>query len=152
MNKTSNLGSIYFGIFGVIVLAFGIIELMVAATVGMEGACWGPLEMAGMFLWWRAIILICAGLFYLSSLSNFLDVRQLAKSVVASIMIWIVAGMAIWARIAASIPGGPEEGTPWFNPEFLVTYGPPYMPEVFLLPLSLVIIYFICRRKALTTE
>ena len=152
MNKTSNFGSIYFGIFGIIVLAFGIIELAVMATAGMEGVCWGPLEMSGMFLWWRAVILICAGLFYLSSLTNFLDVRQLAKSVAASIMIWIVAGMAIWGRIAGSIPGGPDEGTPWFNPEFLTTYEPPYMPEVFLLLLSLVIIYFISRRKTLAAE
>ncbi|MBA7625174.1 hypothetical protein ES703_32599 [subsurface metagenome] len=147
MENRSTFGSVYFAIFGLIVLAFGIIELVVMGTAGMEGVCWGPLEMGGMFLWWRAIILICAGVVYLSSINNFLDVRQLGKSVVASIMIWIVAGMAIWARIAGSIPGGPEEGTPWFNPEFLATYGPPYMPEIYLLPLSLVILYFVGRRR-----
>ena len=147
MENRSTFGSVYFAIFGLIVLAFGIIELVIMGTAGMEGVCWGPLEMGGMFLWWRAIILICAGLIYLTSVTNFLDVRQLAKSVVASIMIWIVAGMAIWARIAGSIPGG-EEG-PWLNPpmDFIATYGPPYMPEIYLLPLSLVIIYFIRQRR-----
>jgi len=146
MNKSSAFGSIYFTVFGLIVLVFGIIELVVMSTAGMEGVCWGPLEMGGMFLWWTAIILICAGVIYLSSVTNFLDVRQLAKSVAASIMIWIVAGMAIWDRITASIPGGPDPGTPWFNPEFLATYGPPYTPGLYLLLPSLVIIYFISRR------
>ena len=147
MSEKSTFGSVYFTILGLIVLAFGIIELVVMGTAGMEGGSWGPLEMGGMFLWWRAIILICAGLIYLTSVTNFLDVRQLGKSVVASIMIWIVAGMAIWARIAGSIPGG-EEG-PWLNPpmDFITTYSPPYMPEIYLLPLSLVIIYFIRQRR-----
>ena len=100
-----------------------------------------------MWLWWRALILIGAGLIYLSSVTNFLDIHQLAKSVAASIMIWIVAGMAIWARIASSIPGG--EGGPWFNSpaNFLATYSPPYMPEIYLLPLSLLIIPFIRQRQ-----
>ncbi|HEX74052.1 MAG TPA: hypothetical protein G4N93_02765 [Dehalococcoidia bacterium] len=147
MGNRSTFGSVYFAIFGFMVLALGIVELVVVSTGGMEGASWGPLEMGGMLLWWRAIILVFAGLIYLSSVNNFLDVRQLGKSVIASIMIWIVAGMEIWARIAGSIPGGPEEGTPWFNPEFLATYGPPYMPEIYLLPLSLVILYFVGRRK-----
>jgi len=147
MGNNSIFGSVYFAIFGSIVLVFGLIESVVMGMLGMKGVCWGPLEVGGMFLWWRAIILICAGIIYLSSIANFLDIRQLGKSVVASIMIWIVGGMAIWARIAGSIPGGPEEGTPWFNPEFLATYGPPYMPEIYLLPLSLVILCFVGRRR-----
>lgn len=146
MNKKSTFGSVYFTIFGLIVLGFGILELVIMGTTGMEGVCWGPLEMSGMFLWWTGIILVCAGLIYLSSVTNFLDTRQLGKSVVASIMIWIVAGIAIIDRIASSVPGGPEEGAPWFNPEFLATYGPPYTPALYLLPLSLVIIYFISQR------
>ena len=149
MNKKSTFGSVYFTIFGLIVLGFGILELVVMGTTGMEGICWGPLEMSGMFLWWTGIILVCAGLTYLSSIADFMDTRQLGKSVAASIMIWIVAGMAIWDRITGSIPGGPEEGTPWFNPpmDFLASYGPPYTPALYLLPLSLVIIYFISRRR-----
>jgi hypothetical protein len=147
MGNRSTFGSVYFAIFGFIVLALGIIELVVMGTGGLGVVCWGPVQMGGMFIGWRAIILICAGLIYLSSITNFLDVRQLGKSVVASIMIWIVAGMAIWTRIAGSIPGGPEAGTPWLNPDFLATYGPPYVPEIYLLPLSLVILYFVARRR-----
>ena len=145
--KATKFGSVYFGIFGAIVLIFGIAGFVVMGVHGTEGVTWGPLEISGMFLVWEAIILVAAGAMYLSSASNFGDVRQLAKSVAASIMIWIVAGMAIWAMIAGSIPGG-EEG-PWFNPpaDFIATYAPPYMPAIFLLPFSLAIIYFIRNRR-----
>lgn len=146
-DRAAKFGSVYFSIFGAIVLIFGIAGFVVMGAYGTEGVTWGPLEMSGMFLVWEAIILVAAGVMYLSSVSNFGNVRQLAKSVAASIMIWIVAGMAIWAMIAGSIPGG-EEG-PWFNPpaDFLATYGPPYMPAIFLLPFSLAIIYSIRSRK-----
>lgn len=145
MNKKSRSGSIYASIFGAIVLGFGIAELVVMGRSGMEGVCWGPLEMSGMWLWWTGIIFISAGIMYLSSATNFMDIRQLAKSVVASIMIWIVAGMAIFDKVASSIPG--EET--WVNPptDFLAGCGPPYTPAIYLLPLSLVIIYFIRQRR-----
>ena len=146
-DRAAKFGSIYFGIFGAIVLIFGIAGFVVMGAYGTEGVTWGPLEMSGMFLVWEAIILVAAGAMYLSSVGNFGGVRQLAKSVAASIMIWIVAGMAIWAMIAGSIPGG-EEG-PWFNPpaDFIASYAPPYMPAIFLLPFSLVIIYLIRSRR-----
>jgi len=148
-DRAAKFGSIYFGIFGAIVLLFGLAGFVVMGAYGTEGVTWGPLDISGMFLPWRAIILVAAGAMYLSSIGNFGNVRQLAKSVAASIMIWIVAGMAIWAMIAGSIPGG-EEG-PWFNPpvDFIASYAPPYMPAIFLLPFSLAIIYPIrSRRKA----
>lgn len=150
-NKAAKFCSIYFGIFGAIVLIFGIAGFVVMGAYGTKGVTWGPLEMSGMFLPWRAIILISAGAIYLSSVSNFGDVRQLAKSLAASIMIWIVAGMAIWAMVAGSIPGGEEGG--WFIPpgEELVGLWTAIPPAVFLLPFSLAIIYPIrSRRKAAT--
>ena len=143
MNNKSTSGSIFAVIMGIAALGFGILELV--------GGEWGPLTVeAGTFTAWRAVILICAGLIYLSGVTNFLDVRQLGKLVVASIMIWIVAAMDIWAMIAASIPSGAEEaGEPWFasGTEFLAAYGPPYMPAMYLLLPSLVILYFISRRR-----
>ena len=75
----------------------------------------------------------------------------MAKAVAGSIMIWVVAAMDIWAMIAASIPSGAEEaGEPWFasGADFLGAYGPPYMPAMYLLIPSLVIIYFITRKRA----
>ncbi|MDI6810163.1 MAG: hypothetical protein QMD80_00525 [archaeon] len=145
MNENEKkFGQIYFAVLGAVALAFGAAELIASAG---EGFTWGILDSSGasdpMFLPWRAIILLSASLFYLSSVKNFAEVHQIAKAVMASIMIWIVAGMAIWARIASSIPG--EET--WFNSleGFLASYAPPYCPEVFLLPFSLVIVYYILK-------
>lgn len=151
MDKSIRFGSIYFAIFGLIVLAFGIAEFVVMIVAGTEGLSWGPLDMSGLFLFWRGIILIAAGLIYLSSVANFADIRQLAKSVAASIMIWIVAAMAIWAMIAGSIPGGEEGG--WFIPpgEELAELWFTIPPALFLLPFSLAIIYFILRRRRIAT-
>ena len=147
MNNRSTPGSIFTAILGIAAIGFGILEFV--------GGEWGPLTVeAGTFTAWRAVILICAGLIYLSSVSNFLDIRQLGKSVVASIMIWIVAAMDIWAMIAASIPSGAEEaGEPWFasGTEFLAAYGPPYMPAMYLLLPSLVILYFVSRRRRMAS-
>jgi hypothetical protein len=139
-------GQIYFAVLGTVALAFGAAELIASAGGGFT---WGILDSSGatdpLFLPWRAIILLSVGFFYLSSVKDFAEVHQLAKSVMASIMIWIVAGMAIWSRIAGSIPG--EET--WFSSldGFLASYAPPYCPELFLLPLSLVIVYYILKEE-----
>jgi len=147
MNEAEEkFGQIYFTILGAVALAFGAAELIASAGGGFT---WGILDSSGatdpLFLPWRAIILLSVGFFYLSSVKDFAEVHQLAKAVMASIMIWIVAGMAIWTRIASSIPG--EET--WFNSleGFLASYAPPYCPEMFLLPFSLVIVYYIMKEK-----
>jgi len=146
MNNESkySIGRIYFAIFGIIVIAFGAAELL----LGITGRSfeWGVLEMSGEFLLWRGIILFSAGAFYLSTLKNFSDIHQQAKILMASIMIWIVAGMQIFGMILESIPGG-EDG--WFNTAegFLETYAGPYIPELFLLPFSLVVIYYVRLRR-----
>ena len=147
MNKTSRSESLFVSIFGTIVLIFGIVEFAVLGRYGMEGVCWGPLEMSGMWLWWTGIILVTAGIMYISSANNFAtSIHQLAKSVVASIMIWVVAGLALFDKVAGSIPG--EET--WVNSpvDFLASCGAPFTPAVYLLPVSLVIIYFIRQRRA----
>ena len=143
MNNRSTFGSIFAVIMGIAAVGFGILEFI--------GGEWGLLTVeAGTFTAWRAVILIFAGLIYLSSITNFMDIRQMAKAVMASIMIWIVAAMDIWAMIAASIPSGAEEaGEPWFasGTEFLAAYGPPYMPAMYLLLPSLVILFFVARKR-----
>jgi len=143
MNNESkyNIGRIYFTIFGIIVLAFGAAELL----LGITGRSFelGLLEMSGEFLLWQGIILLSAGAFYLSSFKNFSDIHQQAKVVMASVMMWIVAGMQIFGMILESIPGGEDGG--WFNTAegFLEAYAGPYIPELLLLPFSLVVIYYI---------
>ena len=139
-------GRIYFAFLGLVVLGFGVAEMVLGLTG--ESFTWGIMEMSGEFLLWKGIILFFAGLFYLSSIKNFANIHQLAKAVMASVMIWIIAGIQIFSMILESIPGGEEGG--WFNTleGFLATYSPPYIPSLFLLPFSLVIIYYISTRKS----
>ncbi len=141
----NKFGSAYFFLFGLFVLGFGIAELIIG--IAGRSFAWGILEISGEFLVWRGFILFFAGLFYLSSVKNLVEIHQLAKVVMASIMIWIIAGTQIFALIAESIPGG-EEGA-WLNNwrDFLSTYSPAYIPSLILLPFSLVTIYYICARK-----
>jgi len=141
------IGRVYFGILGFVTLIFGIADLMVA--IGGNDFSWGILEISSdMFRGgWGGLIVISAGFFYLSSLKNFLEIHQLSKALMASMLIWIVAGTDIFVRITESIPGG-EEG-PWFNSleGFLGTHAPPYPPVIFLLPFSLMILFFVNKMK-----
>jgi len=144
---SEKIGRVYFGILGIVTLIFGIADLMV--IIGGRDFSWSILEISSdMFRGgWGGLIVISAGLFYLSSLKNFLEIHQLSKALMASILIWILAGTDIFVRITESILGG--EGGPWFNSleGFLSTYAPPYPPVIFLLPFSLVILFFISKRK-----
>jgi len=128
------IGRVYFGILGIITLIFGISDLIV--TIGGNNFSWSILEISSdMFRGgWGGLIVISAGLFYLSSLKNFLEIHQLSRALMASMLIWILAGTDIFVKITESIPGG-EEGS-WFNSleGFLGTYAPPYPPVIFLLP------------------
>ena len=135
------VGSVYFAIFGLVVLGFGAAEIILGITG--KSFEWGILEMSGEFLLWRGLILFFAGAFYLSGFKDFADIHQQAKIVMASVMIWIIAGLQIFSMILESIPGGEDGG--WLNTAegFLATYAAPYIPSLFLLPFSLVVVYYI---------
>ena len=141
------IGRVYFGVLGIITLIFGITNLIV--TLGGNDFSWGILEISSdMFRGgWGGLIVISAGLFYLSSLKNFSEIHQFSRALMASILIWILAGTDIFVRITESIPGG-EEGL-WINSleGFLSTYAPPYQPVIFLLPFSLIILFFVSKIK-----
>jgi len=143
-----SIAPIYFAILGIITTAFGIADILV--TAGAGGFSYGILEIScDMFRGgWGGIVVLSAGLFYLSGIRNFEDIHQFSKVVMGSILIWIISGCDIFAMITESIPGG-EDG-PWFNTldGFLGTYAPPYAPAVLLLPFSLVAVYYICKRKS----
>ncbi len=136
--------SVYFSIFGLIVLGLGIAELII--SIAGRSSTWSILEISGGLLLWKGTILLFAGCFYLSSVKNLSEIHQLAKNVMASVMLWIIAGMQIFAIITESIPGG-EEG--WINTweGFLSAYSPPYIPALFLLPFSLLTIYYVYARE-----
>ena len=143
------IGKIYFGILGVVTLAFGIADLLV--TAGGSSFSLGILEIPNdMFRGgWGGLVVLFAGLFYLSGLSdikNLSEIHQFSKVVMGSILIWVVAGCDIFAMITGSIPG--EEA--WFNTleGFFGTYAPPYPPAILLLPFSLAVIYYIKRGRS----
>jgi hypothetical protein len=136
-------GKYYFAIFGLFVLGFGIVELIIALSSGCVEYGFVVICDQEDFLLWRGLILFCAGAFYLSSFKNFSDIHQQAKTVMASVMIWLIGGIAILARILGSI-SGPENGA-WFNTveDFIASYVGPYIPSLLLLPFSLVTLYFV---------
>jgi len=143
----NKIGAVYFAILGAVTLAFGVVNLIVSAggedfTIGILNIPGDPFRGG-----WGGLIVLFAGIFYLLSIKNFDEIHQFGKAVMGSILLWIVAGMDIFAMITESIPGGEEGG--WFNTleGFLGTYAPPYPPAIFLLPFSLVVIYFIKKRR-----
>ena len=143
LEKSNDLYFIYFLILGLFSLAFGIADLVV--TLGGSEYSLGALEIPndGFRGGWGGLIVLFAGIFYLSGVKNIQEIHQLAKVIMGSILIWIIAGTDIFAMIIESIPGGEDGG--WFNTAqgFLGTYAPPYTPAIFLLPFSLVVIFCI---------
>ena len=139
----NKFASVYFSIFGLVVLGLGIAELIIG--IAGKSFTWSILEISGGLLLWRGLVLFFAGLFYLSSVKNLTEIHQLAKNVMASVMLWIIAGMQILAIITESVPG--EEG--WINTweDFLSAYSPPYIPALILLPFSLVTVYYVYARE-----
>ena len=150
MAGQSSGGAIYFAILGIVTTAFGLADLLV--TVSGSEFAYGGLEIPGDLFrgGWGGIIVLFAGLFYLSGIRNFDDIHQFAKVAMGSILIWVVAGSDIFAMISESIPSWNEETGPWFNtlPGFIGAYAPPYAPAVLLLPFSLVVIYYIRKRAS----
>jgi len=146
-STASSGAAIYFAILGIVTTAFGLADILVTAAGSEFG--YGILEIPNDIFrgGWGGLIVLSAGLFYLSGARNIGDIHQFAKVAMGSILIWIMAGCDIFAMITESIPGG-EDG-PWLNtlPGFLEVYASPYAPAVLLLPFSLVVIYYIYQRK-----
>ncbi|MFP4185988.1 MAG: hypothetical protein ACLFSM_07255 [Thermoplasmata archaeon] len=139
-NVKDKIGGLYFGVFGIVVFLVGILEI--GLGVLNKTVLFGPVIFSGYFMIWRGIILFFAGMFYILSVKRFTDIHQKAKAVVASLMIWIIAGTRIFSIILESILG---EGSRWFNTweGFLSSYAPPYIPSLLLLPFTLVVIYYV---------
>lgn len=137
------LGPVCFAILGAIALVFGSLEFVTGlpGVGGIEDIGW--LTIPGDA--WRGIILFFAGAFIAAGSFKLRNIHGLGKAVLGSIMLWIVAGCDIFARIMTPIFG--EEG--WANTPggFLGVFESPYAPALFLLPFSLVIIYFIVKSR-----
>ncbi len=146
------IGTLYFGILGAVSLISGMTEII----YGLLGRTleFGPIIISGDFLLWKGLIMFFAGGFYLSSVKNFNKIHEQARTVMGSIMIWVLAGIYLISTFLGAIPGG--EGR-WFNTweGFLSAFFGPYPPSLFILPFSLFILYYLRLHKLhgdLTTD
>ena len=137
---------IYFGVLGITVLGAGMADLIV--TISSSSYSFGILEIpqGGFRGGWGGLIMVFAGIFYLSgTIRDAHEIHQFAKVVLASVLIWVLAGTDILSMISGSIPS--PEADNWLNTKegFARAYAPPYTPAVLILPFSLVITFYIHR-------
>ena len=137
---------IYVALLGLVTLAFGIADILVWAGI-RPGIQVGILAIAGddFFRWaWGGFIMICAGLFMLAGSTRVATLQQSAKVVLGGVLVWLIAGTDIFARLCAAIPA--DVASPaFFNSlsGFLAAFAPPYTPAVLLFPFTLGILYLI---------
>lgn len=136
------IGSVYLAFLGIFTFLSGASDLILAVS---GGKLFTDFLIAGGSMWslWKGFILFFSGIFMVIGSISLKDIHGLGKSVLGVVMLWIVAGSNIFSRITSSIPG--EET--WFKSfeDFLSFYALPYEPELWLLPFSLIILYFIAR-------
>ncbi|MFP3953185.1 MAG: hypothetical protein ACLFVS_03550 [Candidatus Acetothermia bacterium] len=132
--------------FGLIVTSIGIIEVLLSLT-GETLIVDDLIKFAGNFMLWRGLVLGSAGIFLVFGLNIQNPVEVKAQVLLASIMIWIVGGMEVLDIILGSIPG---EGMEWISTgeQFIGHYGGPYDPGIFLLPLSLALVWVTSRKMS----
>ena len=138
--------------------AFDLALILIGAAAAVPGAIeimlslsgrtysWGGVSFAGDFMLWRGLILSAAGVFYFLAKTEADPIQAKARAVLASLMIWIVGGVEALSLVLGSIPGG--EGR-WISTAegFLQSYGGPFIPSLFLLPLSVGFLMIFLRRE-----
>lgn len=140
--------SIYAMVLGAVAFAFGCADILVWAgfSPGLEI---GIMEIAGddFFRWaWGGLVVLMGGLIMLSGAARTGEIRQFAKVTLGALMVLMIAGTDIFARLCESIPAG-EEAPEFFNSlgGFIGGFAPPYSPAIILLPFVMVIAYFAIR-------
>lgn len=140
-----NLGQYYFGILGLFVIGFGILELLFFFTGGEY--TYGILNIPPAIV--RSTVIASMGVFMVAGASKLKSIDGLALVTLACIMLWIFAANDMFEVATASILPAedeePEEGTVWVNTweGFLETWKGPYYPCVILLPFTLPIFLYI---------
>ena len=153
-------GAIYFAILGVVAVYFGGLQFAGAAGVGVKELGFvkavGVLDilfrrLAYMNLW-EGVVIFLAGWLIIFGALKLRSTTGLSQVIIGSIMIWL-AGIGDLLKMAFAGIGDPFMGSV-FNtfPEFLKAIGPPYSMATWLIPFSLVIIYFIVKRGEVQPE
>ncbi|MFA5396378.1 MAG: hypothetical protein WC346_10260 [Methanogenium sp.] len=143
--KITPLG-FYFALLGLATLLFGMADILVWAGI-RPGIEVGILEIAGddFFRWaWGGFVMVCAGIFMLAGSARVETLQQSAKVVLGGVLVWVIAGTDIFARLCVAIPAG--EASPAFLNScsgFLTEFAPPYTPAMLLIPFTLGIVYLI---------
>ena len=150
MNRNFGISTLYIGLLGLATLAFGLADIFVWAGAS-PGFSIGILEITGddFFRWaWGGAILVFGGLFMLGGMKTAGTLEQSAKVVLGAVMVWIIAGTDIFARLCERIPAS-EEAPEFFNSlaGFIGGFAPPYSPTILLLPFTLVLVYFLFTRR-----
>ncbi len=128
----------YFALLGAVMLIFGILQLVACLKNEFSvGALVIPADL------WTGIILSFAGAFVFAGSTKLPNIHGLGLILLGCMMLWIVAGCDILSRLLTPIWG--EEG--WANSGgFLSVWQPPYIPAIYLLPFSAVVVYFARKR------
>jgi hypothetical protein len=131
---------LYFGALGLVVALAGVVAVLRGVGVGITdpNTILPLVTVAGTFLVWRGLILVLAGWLFLTGATDGLDDRENQATVVmASLMLWIVAGADLLSRLLGAIPGGPDV---WIAgpTEVVAALGPPYGPALLFAPFALV--------------
>ncbi len=141
--KKSLTYTVYFTLLGLTAFGAGAADLIV--TISSSTCSFGFVEIPsdGFRGGWGGLVMLFAGIFYLSGIRDANEIHQFARVVLASVLVWVLAGTDLFSMVARSIPS-PDAGR-WLNtPQgILQAFAPPYTPAVVLLPFTLVIVRYI---------
>lgn len=132
---------LYVGVLGVTIALAGLGAL--GHVVGVGAADPLPfVTLSGTYVLWRAVILLSVGALYLSAARGGLTQRSnQAVVVMASVMVWIVAGTDLLGMVLGAISGSPAVWIASAN-EIVTALGPPYQPSLLVaLPASIALRY-----------
>ncbi|MBS3765970.1 hypothetical protein KGY71_05560 [Candidatus Bipolaricaulota bacterium] len=137
---TEKVLSAAIGLTGVFTLIPGLMEIIFSLTG--RSFTWVIVTFAGEFVLWRGVILTAAGIIFLFAMNESNPLQKRAQAVLASLMIWIVAGMQILSLILGAIPG---EGERWITDldGLISSCGEPVIPSILLLPVTLILVLLI---------
>ncbi|QSG04733.1 hypothetical protein [Halapricum desulfuricans] len=99
--------------------------------------------LTGTYVLWRSIVLLSAGGFYLGAARGGLAARpNQALVVMASAMLWIVAGTDLLGTLLGAIAGGPGV---WIAPlgDVAAAFEPPYRPSLLAVPFTAIALRYL---------
>jgi hypothetical protein len=148
-------GQVYFAIIGVFAMYFGGLQFAAAAGIDVENLsfikCVTEIDILFRRLaymnQWEGLVVFLAGLLIAWGAFRLRTNRGLSEVIIGSIMLWL-AGIGDFLKMIFAGIGDPFSGTV-FNtfPDFLRAIGPPYSIATWLIPFTLVVIYFIVKHR-----